>query len=221
MDSQKVIKEAEDKIKELQAIIEKAKQEPIPGKWYIASCEEKGGGTQYTIKLKSFTYRHQHSTGMVYSASRYYFDGCTRGSKDGGFRKIIREATSSEIVNCLLKDIKLNFKIPCSLNYLDKNGGRLLGYNFQHNIDTDTLFASGRKDIIYQDGKFAELINEKIMINQYEVKRVDDQIVIGCKIFNRSFIYDLLEEMNNNKFNEISFDGIKVNKKTIMRITDL
>jgi hypothetical protein len=56
----------------------------------------------------------------------------------------------------LIKEAKQRFPIPFEIQYLDGAVGILSGYNLRYDETTDTLYASSKRDIVYQKGKWAE-----------------------------------------------------------------
>ncbi len=83
--------------------------------------------------------------------------------------------------------------------------------------------------VIFKNGKWAEIIEDKIMIGGHEVKKEsgvfkDGQMFdykIGCKRVGFGMLCSLKSFMINNEFKTVAFDGIETDLETIEKILKL
>jgi len=129
-------------------------------------------------------------------------------------------ATDKEVEEALIAEAKRRgFKEGVEVKSLTRDKLML-------RFETLCFFDNGLVDkwgsFIFKNGKWAEIVEDKIMIGGHEIVLNNDRrIKVGCKIFLKSEIRDIKDIMINNKFKTVAFDGIETDLETIEKILKL
>ena len=97
---------------------------------------------------------------------------------------MLMPATNQEVEKALIKEAKKRYKVPCKVKYLDgSSNDSLVGYNldFVNGKLCSTLVNGKNSDVLFQDGKWAEIIEEpkypekvQELIDEYGIERLKD-----------------------------------------------
>jgi hypothetical protein len=131
-------------------------------------------------------------------------------------------ATDKEVEEALEKEsIKKGYNNPgVQINSLKHPGQPWFVKGGKQGLYNDGYWFMG--NIVMKDGKWAEIVEDKIMIGGHEIVLNNDRrIKVGCKIFLKSEIRDIKDIMINNKFKTVAFDGIETDLETIEKILKL
>jgi hypothetical protein len=124
-------------------------------------------------------------------------DGISCMCNDSAFSYAVL-ATEEEVEEALINEAKKRYSLPCSIKYLDSGNGKLLGYSLNYRINIDTLYASENVDIVYQAGKWAEILPSEVKVNGYVVVKINDSTVkVGCKTFKVFALNELCNFIHN------------------------
>jgi hypothetical protein len=145
--------------------------------------------------------------------------------------KEFRLATNEEVFEALKKEaINRGFKEGAKYsNWLHSNGF-IKESCYKYDIKENSLSQvnnGGSHNVhwIFKDGKWAEIIKDKIMIGGFVVKKDRDSFghyySIGCKMVRYDELSSIKIFMERNKFKEVCFDAVETDLETINKILNL
>lgn len=163
--------------------------------------------------------------GNVYRISRLDYDSGKASKRDPRYvseegynyrGKDLRKATPEEIESALIAEAKRRYNVPCVVDFLDTGKSELEGFNLVYNPNNDSLTATGgfdeidnRIDILYQNGKWADVI-ENTKFFEWDVEDINSfSIQIGCETYRKKFLEDVIEAISKLD-----------NRTTISELTD-
>lgn len=209
MNNEQIKKQAEEKIKELQLIIDKLNKPKFKAKmWYKSqTCNEIA-----FAESEYLGYGFEHN-------GTWRNSGTLFGFKNQGFVL----ASNREVEEALIKEAKKRgYNNKTIITSFFGDGGRS-----QASSDSYTSY-TGNEFFYYgicimRLGEWAEIISEpKIMIGGYEVKiHMNDSYKIGCKTIRKQDLYGLNNMMIQTDVNEITFGEYKITRDTIEKILAL
>jgi hypothetical protein len=141
------------------------------------------------------------------------------------FFKEFRPATDKEVESALIAEAKRRgFKEGVEVKSLTRDKLML-------RFETLCFFDNGLVDkwgsFIFKNGKWAEIVEDKIMIGGYEVKKIyhanKERVFykIGCKEITQTTLENIYLFMTNNELKKVAFDGIETDLETIEKILKL
>ena len=182
------------------------------GKWY------KSDDTDYLI------YVIEHDGINITNGYGFSDNGTWMGFvtiKDRCGFAVTHLATDKEVEEALEKEsikkgynnpgVRINSLIYYGKSWFEKGGKQGLyndGYWFMSNV-------------VMKDGKWAEIVEDKIMIGGYEVESEGAFYKIGCKTTDYETLKRIEVFMKNNNFKTVAFDGIETDLETIEKILKL
>jgi hypothetical protein len=161
-----------------------------------------------------------------YNSSKWYMD----------FLKKIKEynitpATDKEVEEALTNEFYKKNGRKSRYNVKSINSGNVFilmnTFRFDAKINTLWMRAIGGGILeVFKDGKWAEIVDDKIMIGGYEVKKLESNGInelyrIGCKTIDYATLKRIEVLMLNNSFKTVAFDGIETDLETIEKILKL
>jgi len=180
--------ELEQRLKQINQELEKPKFEI--GKWYAMHRDNKTRGVinfQGDLKNKNYGFWDDY-----WSVSF---------SLEEGYGIEVRPATHEEVEKALIKEAKKRYEKCIGINYIDTGGSSDAYYldGFMFNSKENVLFGTGEgedfSDVIFQNGKWAEIIEEpKVIVNGYEMQQDGDKIIFGCMEFTASRVQSLYKQ---------------------------
>lgn len=85
-----------------------------------------------------------------------YIEGKSWSHPKGFFEEHAREATPEEIQHALTLEVKREYEVPCTVQFIDGATKHLNGHVVWYDPETDALYASENEDILYHRGTWAE-----------------------------------------------------------------
>ena len=188
------------------------------GKWYY--CEKKG---------HHYLYYYQGDNKNSYG----FFRGDWTQDWGCGLAAswLTRPATDKEVEEALINEAKKrglfdlhkkSIKFPNGDIF--KKGSFLNGGN-EYKYSEGFLEWHGLE--IFENGKWAEIVDDKIMIGGYDVKKIyhanKERVFykIGCKEITQTTLENIYLFMTNNELKKVAFDEIETDLETIEKILKL
>lgn len=184
------IKKLEDAKEAIQQQIDKLKEPKFEtGKWYLSNC----GNQNALIYCESIT-----SIGEAIGYGINYGGDWSTGIH--GYPESSQLATNSEVQAALIKEAKKRgFKqgVTFSGTNIDKEyySSEVAVYGNIKWAHKGEWLAIGKGDnewIIFKDGKWATIVENKLTINGYVMETEDNMVIFGCARFHRDFFTRLL-----------------------------
>ncbi len=204
--------------------------------WYYAGI----GGTKYLVYLFS-----ENASGSYDGGYGFYLDKFTwmDWGTGGSWSCIDRKATPQEVEEALIKEAKKRgFKEGVEFNEvdggvnrgLDQLNGKVGTAGFE-TIDGGLHVLGYNKWCVFKDGKWAEIIENKITLNGYDMKQDGDIISFGCAKFDYRWFEKVLNNLDaannrekssawrkgNRKIKSITLDsGVEISIEKLKEIVD-
>lgn len=158
---------------------------PEVGKWYF-------NGNGKTLFLENE--KHEQRSG--FNAIGDWIDKGIGTAYD----KQLRLATNKEVEDALLSYAKK--KYPIGIKYESVSSVRTkhrlvsdsITYSF---IENSKIYGGSGQGCLYLDGKWAEILEDKLEVNDYSVKKINHiQVKVGCQIFDKWMLESVIDFLN-------------------------
>lgn len=187
---------------------------PVIGGWYLAECD---GTEGYKIKIESLDDRYRSS---LWFTPTYNTVSRIRGT----FTNLTRPLTPDEVKELLVIECKRKYdgKMVRCLKNPEDTGYVSFKIRTKYREESDELWTSstdGNPILVYHNGTFAEVVEDKVTVGGFEVvANGNGCVIISDCVYMKESIERLAEMFRFSNVTSINWHGEDVTIEKIKRI---